>query len=75
MMRVNVGQAKARLTELIEAALKGEEVIIAKRNVPLVKLTVVRSAKTTPRFGSLKGAIWMASDFDAPLPELAEYSK
>jgi prevent-host-death family protein len=74
MTRVNVAEAKARLSELIAAALNGEEVVIARRNVPVVKLTVVTSARRRCHVGALRGLVWIADDFDAPLPELAEYS-
>ena len=67
MVSVNVAEAKARLSELIEAALRGEEVVIAKRNKPAVRLTVVVPAKKKPLFGRFKGMIHMSDDFDAPL--------
>jgi len=73
MSVVNVAQAKARLPSLLEAALRGEEVIIARRNVPLVRLAPVESAKVKPRFGKLRGCVAVAHDFDEPLPEFAEY--
>jgi prevent-host-death family protein len=67
---VNVHQAKTHLSDLLNKALRGEEVIIARANKPLVRLVPVepdRKARTpglnaSPRF-------WMAEDFDAPLPE------
>ena len=74
MKPVNVAEAKAHLSELIEAALRGEEVVIARRNVPVVKLTVVAAAKRRPQFGRCKGLIQMADDFDAPLDDFREYS-
>ncbi len=38
METVTIHEAKAKLSELIEAALSGEEVIIARRKTPLVKI-------------------------------------
>ena len=37
-MIVNVSEAKAKLSRLVDMAYHGEEVIIAKNNLPLVKL-------------------------------------
>jgi prevent-host-death family protein len=73
MARVKIAEAKARLSELIDAALQGEEVIIARRNTDVVRLTVLKPAAPR-RPGRLKGRIRMASDFDAPLPDFAEYA-
>jgi prevent-host-death family protein len=73
MRPVNVAAAKARLSQLIDAAMRGEEVVIARRNRPLVRLCAVAESRPRPRFGSLRGTIWMAEDFDAPLAVFAEY--
>ncbi len=44
-MRVNMYEAKTKLSSLVEAAMKGEEVIIAKANKPMVKLVPCGSEK------------------------------
>ncbi|MBI4576685.1 MAG: type II toxin-antitoxin system prevent-host-death family antitoxin [Planctomycetes bacterium] len=73
MQRVNVAEAKARLSGLIEDALRGEDVVIARRNVPLVRLIAVEEARRRPRFGKLRGQVRTAPDFDAPLADFADY--
>lgn len=45
-MRVGVLEAKNRLSELLEAAQRGEEVIITKRGEPIAKLQAVRRGLT-----------------------------
>lgn len=35
---INIGEAKAHLSKLLEMALSGKEVIIGRRNHPLVRL-------------------------------------
>lgn len=72
MMRVNIADAKARLPELIDAALSGEEVVIARRNVAVVRLTVVKN-RTGAKFGMFKGRIRTSDDFDAPLAGFSAY--
>ena len=42
---VNVAEAEAKLSKLLEATLRGEEVIVAKRGLPLVRLVPVAPKK------------------------------
>ena len=70
---MNVAEAKARLSELIEAALDGEDVVISRRNKPLVKLIAVKPSADAPVGGLFRGRIWMSPDFDEPLEDFAEY--
>lgn len=65
-MQVNIYEAKAHLSQLLERALAGEEIVIARAGKPLVKLTPV--ASTPPGsgviFGGLKDReLIMADDF------------
>ncbi len=62
---VNVAEAKAKLSQLLEAALRGEEVIIAKRGRPLVRLVPEKPKKR--ELGFLPGHI--PDSFFEPLPE------
>ena len=66
-----VHEAKTNLSKLIERAERGEEVVIARGDKPVVKLTVV-GEKPKPRRqpGMLKGVIHEFPDsFFDPLPE------
>ena len=73
MKQVNVAEAKAQLSNLIETALRGEEVVIARRDVPLVRLTAIPDAKIRPRFGCLAGKIEVRDGFDDPLVDFEPY--
>jgi prevent-host-death family protein len=66
-MQVNLYEAKTRLSALVEAAAAGAEIVIAKAGKPRAKLVPIRPATRRP--GSGRGKIWIAADFDAPLPE------
>jgi prevent-host-death family protein len=68
MKTVNLHAAKTHLSRLVDQAVAGEEVVIAKAGRPMVRLVPVKSGKRTG-FGELKGRIAIASDFDAPLPD------
>jgi antitoxin (DNA-binding transcriptional repressor) of toxin-antitoxin stability system len=68
MAQFSVHEAKTNLSKLIAAALSGEEVVIARGNVPVVRLApVVQPGRR--RFGALKGRIAIDARFDEPLPD------
>ena len=69
MTQVNIHEAKTHLSRLIEAAERGEEVIIARSGKPAVRLTPVEGPGKPRIPGALKGRIRVSDDFDAPLPE------
>jgi prevent-host-death family protein len=64
----NIHQAKSQLSKLVEQALKGEEVIIARAGKPVVRLVPVRGSDTPRKGGQWKGKVRIAEDFDE-LPE------
>ncbi len=74
MKIVTIHQAKTHLSRLIQEALRGEEIVIARGNQSLIRLTPLESAKPARVAGSLPGLILqMADDFDAPLEDFNEY--
>jgi antitoxin (DNA-binding transcriptional repressor) of toxin-antitoxin stability system len=50
----------------------GEDVVIARDGVPLVRLVPVADSKPRPLLGLMK-EIWIADDFDAPLDDFSDY--
>jgi prevent-host-death family protein len=48
-IHVNIGQAKTRLSELVAAALRGEDVVLDKAGEPQVKLVPVAEAEKARR--------------------------
>ncbi|MEW5988768.1 MAG: hypothetical protein AB1791_19245 [Chloroflexota bacterium] len=73
MYQVAFDKAQVHLFELIEAAIKGEDVFIQKDNQWMVQLVPVEPPGRHPQFGSARGLIVIADDFDAPLPDFDEY--
>jgi len=76
MIRVSVDDAKTRLSYLINAAGRGEMVLIEKEadhGVQIVQLVAVELYKTKPQFGSAQGLVKTADDFVAPLEDFREY--
>ena len=73
-MQVNMHEAKTRLSELVAAAERGEEVLIARNGRPAVRLVAVTREHSPVRLGVLAGQIELADDFDEPLPEFGPYT-
>lgn len=65
---VNIYEAKTSLSDLVERAAAGEEIIIAKAGKPKARLVPLQSAAPRRRPGLGKGQWRVASDFDDPLP-------
>jgi len=70
-MRVNMHDAKTNLSELVAAAERGQEVIIARNGTPAARLVPVSVEHAPVRLGALAGEIEIGPDFDDPLPEFA----
>lgn len=65
---LNLHEAKAQLSSLVEDAAAGKEIIIGKYGKPMAKLVPLSKAKRKP--GKHKGKIWTSKDFDAPMPDI-----
>ena len=68
MDTVNIYEAKTRLSQLVDIAAAGEDVVIGRNGKPLVRITRLDEPKQRIKFGVLKGKMTVAKDFDAPLP-------
>lgn len=73
MAQFNIHTAKAHLSELIQKALLGEEVIIARDNKPMVKLVTIQPLTRQRKIGIAKEIIKISDDFDAPLDDFDDY--
>jgi prevent-host-death family protein len=65
-LTVNIQEAKTHLSRLVSAAAQGNEVVIANRGVPIVRLEPVRQAKKR-QLGFVKGTL--PESFFDPLPD------
>jgi prevent-host-death family protein len=73
---VNVHEAKTHLSKLLERVEAGEEVIIARAGHPVARLVPFARPGKRP-LGLDAGRGFIASDFDAPLPDdlLADFER
>jgi prevent-host-death family protein len=72
MAAFNIYEAKTSLSQLVERAAKGEEIVIAKAGKPMVKMVPVAKAKEAkPRKSGQNrlGITYISDDFDEPLPD------
>lgn len=68
MATINVHQAKTQLSRLLAQVEAGEEVVIARRGEPVVRLVACKP-KGKRRFGAMRGKIVVEDSALAPLPE------
>lgn len=66
--KVNIYDAKTRLSQLVDRAEAGEEIIIARGGRPAAKLVAWRPPPARRKPGRLRGRVRIGRDFDAPLP-------
>lgn len=64
----NVHEAKTHLSNLLQRVVAGEEVLIAKAGVPVARLVPVVLPVEQRPLGMEQGRVFIADDFDAPLP-------
>jgi prevent-host-death family protein len=69
MIMVNIFEAKAKLSEYLEAVARGERVLICNRNRPVAELRALVPAPAARRLGAATGAVTMDETFNDPLPD------
>jgi prevent-host-death family protein len=74
-MQVNMHEAKTQLSELVAAAERGEEIVIARNGTPAARLVAITTEHAPVRLGLLAGQIELGEDFDEPLPDFDAYTR
>jgi prevent-host-death family protein len=65
----SVDDAEVRLSELVDRASQGEDVIISRDGRPVARLIAFRPKPAIRKAGRMRGAIRVARNFDAPFPD------
>jgi prevent-host-death family protein len=68
-LTVNIHEAKTHLSQLLQRVMAGEEIILARAGKPVARLVPFTDQPVQRLPGSAQGQIWIAPDFEAPLPE------
>jgi prevent-host-death family protein len=70
MIMVNIHEAKAKLSEYLDAVGRGERVMICNRNRPVAELRAVSPASANQRkLGTAVGKVVLPTAFFDPLPD------
>jgi prevent-host-death family protein len=69
---INLYQAKAKLSQLVERAARGEEIVIAKAGKPKARLVPLQTTRLRREPKNLLGITYIAEDFDDPMPEIED---
>jgi prevent-host-death family protein len=73
MPEIGMHEAKTHLSQLVERALAGEEIVVTRRGKPAVRLAPVASiGDREALFGCMAGEIAIAEDFDVLPDDIAE---
>ncbi|MDP1831676.1 MAG: type II toxin-antitoxin system Phd/YefM family antitoxin [Geothrix sp.] len=67
---VNIYEAKTQLSALIDLAVSGDDVILARNGKPQARITSLLPPKGKITYGLLKGKFTVPDDFDAPNPDI-----
>ncbi len=74
MTQFNIAQAKAHFSEIVQKAMLGEEVIIARDNKPILKLMPLVAPRGVRKPGSAKGQVlYISPDFDETPEHFKDY--
>jgi prevent-host-death family protein len=75
MRRRTIGafEAKTHFSELLEKARQGTVFVVTRRGKPVAQIGPTDLNLSRPVFGSERGRIQMATDFDAPLTDMTDY--
>lgn len=66
---MNVYEAKTHLSRLLRRVRAGESIVIADAGRPIARLVPLEQASGPRTLGDDEGKIWLAEDFDGPLPD------
>lgn len=72
MKTINIHEAKTNLSRLVQEAVAGVDIVIAKSGKPMVRLVAIGDSKGTRALGILSGQVSESADCWDPDPEIEE---
>jgi antitoxin (DNA-binding transcriptional repressor) of toxin-antitoxin stability system len=70
MIKLNIHQAKTHLSRYLDRLLRGEVIVLCRRNVPIAEIHPIKSPRSAPRpIGLHKGQFTVPGSFFFPLPD------
>jgi antitoxin (DNA-binding transcriptional repressor) of toxin-antitoxin stability system len=73
MHQISIQEAESHIASIFSDVLGGEEIVLTDRETPVMKMTPIVRPNGRPKFGSLKGKIFISDDFNDTPEEFAEY--
>ncbi len=70
---IEIPQIQVEWMKLLEAASRGEEVILTRGAQPVAKLVQAKAGEEDLRYGSAKGLVTIQPNFDDPIEGFEEY--
>jgi len=64
MTTLNITEAKAKLSQVVDRVSKGESIILTRMGKPVAKISKYEPARVGKRTGIFDGKIKIADDFD-----------
>ncbi len=61
---LNITEAKAKFSEVVERVIQGEEIIVTRMGHPVARITRYDQAAPNRRLGNFEGRIRLSEDFD-----------
>lgn len=70
MIKINIHEAKAHLSQYLDRLTRGEKILLCRRNVPIAEIRPLPAERTTQRpIGLARGTFQVPPPFFEPLPE------
>ncbi len=69
MIRVNIAEAKARLSSVLESVQRGETVVLCRRNVPIAEIRALPGLPAGERPVGIDRGMKIPDSFFEPLPD------
>lgn len=60
----NMHEAKTQLSRLVDKAVEGEEVVVARNGKPVARIVKYEQPRPKRVIGSLKGKVWIEPGYD-----------
>jgi antitoxin (DNA-binding transcriptional repressor) of toxin-antitoxin stability system len=73
MHQISIQEAETHIASVFTDVLKGEEIVVTDHDTPVLKMIPLARPSCRPKFGSLKGKIWISDDFNDTPEEFADY--
>lgn len=70
---VTIHEAKTQFSKLVRRAEAGEEIVVRRGSEPVARIAPLRKRRKVRGFGSMKGEVRIAEDFDKPLEDFRDY--